>query len=91
MNSHIDSNRNITEERPTFVTHLECGMEGDRYEADQVHELSKAGKPLVVRYDLDALAKSVSKEELARRPEGIWRYRQTRRVFGGGTGVFRRT
>jgi len=72
----MSSNSNITQERPTFVTHLECGMEGDLYEADQIHELSKAGKPLVVRYDLDALAKSVSKEDLSQRPEGLWRYRE---------------
>ena len=25
---------------------------GDRYEADKLHNLSKAGKPLLVRYDL---------------------------------------
>ena len=28
-------NSNLTTERPTFVTHLECAMHGDRYEADQ--------------------------------------------------------
>src|SRR6185369_151916 len=45
-------NQNLTTERPTFVTHLECAMMGDRYEADKLHNLSKAGKPLLVRYDL---------------------------------------
>ena len=45
-------NANLTTERPTFVTHLECAMHGDRYEADRLHNLSKAGKPLLVRYDL---------------------------------------
>jgi threonine synthase len=29
-------------------------MEGDHYPADQIHNLSKAGKPLLVRYDLAA-------------------------------------
>jgi threonine synthase len=69
-------NENLTIDRPTFVTHLECGYEGDHYAADEIQTLSKAGKPLLVRYDLDALAKAVSKEELARRPEGMWRYRE---------------
>jgi threonine synthase len=64
------------ETRPTFVTHLECSMTGERYEADQVHGLSKAGKPLLVRYDLTALRKAVSKEALAERTGGFWRYRE---------------
>ena len=51
----MKDNDNLTIERPTFVTHLECAMEGDHYPADQVHNLSKAGKPLLVRYDLQAL------------------------------------
>ena len=55
---------------PTFVTHLECSLEGDRYPADELHNLSKAGKPLLVRYDLKRLAASVTKSQLAARPEG---------------------
>jgi threonine synthase len=59
-----------------FVTHLECSLTGERYEAGQLHNLSKAGKPLLVRYDLERLAESISKEELAARPEDMWRYRE---------------
>ena len=59
-----------------FVTHLECSLTGDRYEAGQLHNLSKAGKPLLVRYDLDRLASSISKATLAARPEDMWRYRE---------------
>src|SRR5579859_3871038 len=32
----------------TFVTHLECGLTGERYEADVIQGLSKAGRPLLV-------------------------------------------
>lgn len=63
-------------EYPTFVTHLECGMQQDQYPADQLHGLSKAGKPLLVKYDLDALSQSVSKSDLATRPANLWRYRE---------------
>ena len=63
-------------EYPTFVTHLECSYTGKRYEADRVHGLSEAGKPLLVRYDLDALGKALDKETLARRTGGFWRYRE---------------
>ena len=67
---------NLTTERATFVTHLECAMQGDHYPADQVHNLSKAGKPLLVRYDLGGVKKALSKEALARRPADMWRYRE---------------
>ncbi len=70
------TNDNLTTERPTFVTHLECGLEGDRYEADQVHTLSQAGKPLIVKYDLPALGGRISQSELASRPADMWRYRE---------------
>src|SRR3954451_11427093 len=63
-------------ELPTFVTHLECGLTGERYEADRLHGLSKAGRPLLVRYDLDALKQTVTRDELARRSADIWRYRE---------------
>lgn len=72
----MSTNDNLTTERPTFVTHLECGMEGDHYEADTIHGLSKAGKPLLVRYDLDGIKNTVTKEELASRPADLWRYRE---------------
>ena len=49
-------------------------MNGDNYEANQQHNLSKAGKPLLVKYDLKSLSNSLSKEELAYRPETMWRY-----------------
>jgi threonine synthase len=51
-------------------------MTGERYEPDRVHGLSDAGKPLLVRYDLDALGRAVDKEVLAPRTGGFWRYRE---------------
>jgi threonine synthase len=66
----------VVQDSENFVTHLECSLKGDRYEADQLQNLSKAGKPLLVRYDLERIAGAVSKAELARRPEGMWRYRE---------------
>lgn len=70
------ANSNLTTDRPTFVTHLECGLEGDSYPADQIHGLSKAGRPLLVRYDLEALKAKVTREQLASRPADLWRYRE---------------
>jgi threonine synthase len=65
---------NLTTERPTFVTHLECAATGMRHAADEIHNLSRAGKPLLVRYDLDGVKRAVSKDMLASRPPDLWRY-----------------
>ncbi|MDP6343204.1 MAG: threonine synthase [Alphaproteobacteria bacterium] len=67
---------NVSEARPTFVSHLECGLTGERLPADVPHNLSPAGKPLLVRYDLAALADGISKAQLAARPPDLWRYRE---------------
>ena len=72
----MTQSRNLIEDRPTFVTHLECSATGEHYEADQVHGLSEAAKPLLVRYDLEALATNVDQETLAARPPDLWRYRE---------------
>jgi threonine synthase len=61
---------------PNFVTHLECGLTGERYEAGVVQGLSKAGRPLLVRYDLAGVAKALTKDMLAARPQTMWRYRE---------------
>ncbi|WP_033921554.1 threonine synthase [Sphingomonas sp. 37zxx] len=72
----MQSNANLVTERPTFVSHLECGLTGDRYEADRLHGLSAAGRPLLVRYDLPAVRAALSKEALAQRPRDLWRWRE---------------
>src|SRR5260221_9101199 len=72
----VKDNDNLTIERPTFVTHLECAMEGDHYPADQIHNLSRAGKPLLVRYDLAGAKQALTKDALKQRPAGLWRYRE---------------
>src|SRR5438445_10735654 len=76
----VNDNENFTIERPTFVTHLECAMEGDRYPADQIHNLSRAGKPLLVRYDLAGVKKALTKDALKQRPADLWPYREVRAV-----------
>jgi len=61
---------------PTFVTHLECSLTGERYPADQLHGLSRAGRPLLVRYDLDGIRRALPRDALASRPQILWRYRE---------------
>ena len=67
---------NLATERPSFVTHLECGATGATYPPDRLYNLSEAGKPLLVRYDLAAAARALSREALAARAPDLWRYRE---------------
>ena len=67
---------NLIGERESFVSHLECSLTGERYEADRLHGLSAAGKPLLVRYDLAAAGKALSRDRLDARPTDWWRWRE---------------
>jgi threonine synthase len=58
------------------VTHLECSLTGEKYEADQVHNLSRAGKPLLVRYDTEAAQRTLTRGSLATREPGMWKWRE---------------
>ena len=59
-----------------LVTHLACSLTGERYEPGQVLGLSRAGKPLLVRYDLEAAKRTLTRESLAKRPPGMWKWRE---------------
>ena len=69
-------NDNLTADRPTFVTHLQCSLTGERYEADRLHGLSRAGRPLLVRYDLDAVRAALPRPALEARATDLWRWRE---------------
>src|SRR6202162_211311 len=59
-----------------FVSHLECSLTGEHYPADRLHGLSRAAKPLLVRYDLDGVRRALPRDALAERPQTLWRYRE---------------
>lgn len=67
---------NLTADRQTFVTHLECGLTGERYESDTLQGLSRVGRPLLVRYELTGVRNAVTAADLAKRPADLWRYRE---------------
>ena len=59
----------------SYVSHLECSITGKEYEANKIHGLSEAGRPLLVRYDLDRLKKEVSRDDISNsKTNGLWRY-----------------
>ena len=59
----------------SYVSHLECSISGKQYEANKVHGLSEAGRPLLVKYDLQKLKKEVSRDDISNsKIDGLWRY-----------------
>jgi len=60
----------------SYVTHLECGMTGEHLLADQLHNLSPKGYPILVKYDLDKVRSTMTKDVLASRAPNWWRYRE---------------
>ena len=58
----------------TTITHLECSVTGEKYEAGKLHNLSKGGWPLLVRYDLKMARDNWNRDWLANGPRNMWRY-----------------
>jgi threonine synthase len=58
-----------------FVSHLEGAIDGARLPFGQVHGLHN-GRPIWVRYNLDAVREAVTPTDIARRPPTLWRYRE---------------
>ena len=56
------------------ITHLECSLTGEIYPAGQVHNLSRAGRPLLARYDIEAARRTMTRENIAARETGMWKW-----------------
>jgi threonine synthase len=61
---------------PSFVTELTCSRCGRRHEPRAPQNLCSCGSPLLVDYDLEAVGAAATKEAVAARPPGMWRYRE---------------
>src|SRR5205814_10008213 len=61
----------------SFVTHVECTICGHGHDAKRVLSVcERCGQMLAVRYDLDRVKASVTKEALRSRPPGMYRLRE---------------
>jgi threonine synthase len=59
------------------VTYLECALCSLRHEARTLQNLcTECGKPLLVRYDLEKAAATLTKDSLNNRESSLWRYRE---------------
>lgn len=59
-----------------FVSSLTCSRCGATHDPSLPHNLCDCGGPLLVDYDLDAVAGSVSPDVVAGRAASMWRYRE---------------
>jgi threonine synthase len=58
----------------TFVSHLSCSKTGERLPAGRLHNLSPAGAPVLVHYDLERARAELTREAIAAGPGSMWRY-----------------
>lgn len=56
------------------VTHLYCSSCNKSYEPRRLYNLCVCGKPLLVAYDLDRAAATLTRDVLVTRPPTLWRY-----------------
>jgi len=56
------------------MTHLECSLCNRKFDPGKVYNLCDCGGPLLVRYDLQKLRQSWSRDQIASGPNSMWRY-----------------
>ena len=57
----------------SFVTHLQSSADGSKLCANSL-QTHHGGRPLLVRYDLDAVGRAVTQADVAKRPADMWRW-----------------
>lgn len=61
----------------SYLLHLECPRCGKRFDAHRLQTFCEPCRsPLLARYDLPALRAALSRDEVARRPGGMWRWHE---------------
>ena len=56
------------------VTHLECSLCSQRFDAGKIHNLCECGGALLVRYDLEAIGRSWKRGHILNESPTMWRY-----------------
>src|SRR5713226_9224617 len=69
----------------TFVRGLKCRLCGKTYPQDPLNFCTEDFGPLEVDYDYEAIARSMSREKVAARPNTMWRFRELLPIDGEPT------
>ncbi len=59
-----------------FVSRLVCSRTGAALDPERLWNLSPAGAPILVEYDLEAVRQAVTRAAIAARADGFWRWRE---------------
>ncbi len=63
--------------KSSYLQHLVCSDCAKTYPADQVQTYcSECSSPLLPQYDLVSIKATVDRDQIARRPRGMWRWRE---------------
>ncbi len=65
-----------------YVRGLQCRECGQLYPAEAIHVCEMCFGPLEVAYDYDAIGNQISREEIARGPHSLWRYKKLLPIEG---------
>ncbi|MEW9502188.1 threonine synthase [Jeotgalibacillus marinus] len=60
----------------SYISHLYCPKCSSTYDANIINQLCECGSPLLVTYDLPALAKNWKRSDLIGRRNDLWRYHE---------------
>jgi threonine synthase len=60
----------------SYFDHLECGMCGERVDAERLAGLCPCGRPLLARYRLEEAAVGWKRDDLVGREPTLWRYQE---------------
>lgn len=60
----------------SHLHHLECSRCSKEHDASEPQGTCSCGAPLLARYDLGAIAKSLSPSDIGPRPADLWRYHE---------------
>ena len=62
---------------PSALSHLECSECGRRHNADRLQTVcSRCGSPLLARYDLELVRRTLAPQAVRARARGIWRWEE---------------
>src|SRR5258705_12246074 len=68
--------------RISYIHDLQCSDCGKTFSVDEVHTYCPdCQAPILVNYDLKAAREQVDKDEVHRRPKGMWRWHEFLPVF----------
>src|SRR5512141_879800 len=86
---HLDEDRKVGSSAFTYITDLTCSACGKSFSPRQVNTYCPdCQAPLLSNYDLEAARLHVDREEISRRPKGMWRWHEILPVYEPENCVF---